>query len=77
MITLAEVETAVYRLALPEQEQLLRHLEELVRSRRIDSDPQERQQWMDRLDILRDSISTGRQTLTADEILAESREERS
>jgi len=76
MTTLAEIEKAVERLPLEEQEQLLRHLGTRVRQQRRAADPTSREQWMTRLDGLRASIGTGLEALTTEQILAESREER-
>lgn len=77
MSTLAEIESAVRRLSLAEQEQLLRHLGKQVRRQRTPTSPVERAQWMSRLDQLRASIGSGTHTLSTEQILAESREERS
>jgi hypothetical protein len=76
MNSLAEIETAVHRLALSDQEALLHHLATLVGNRRSMSCVESRQEWVKRLGALRDQISTGRQTLSSEEILDDLREER-
>jgi hypothetical protein len=76
MSTLAEIESAVRRLPLAEQEQLLRHLGKQVRRHRTPTSSVGRAQWMSRLDQLRASIGSGAQTLSSEQILSESREER-
>jgi hypothetical protein len=76
MSTLAEIESAVYRLPLAEQEELLRQLARRLRARRAAAGPVSREQWMARLEALRDSIGTGKQTLSSEQILEELREER-
>jgi hypothetical protein len=75
MGSLGEIESAVDRLPLEDQETLLRLIEAKVRQRKraIESDPE---QWMGRLESLRKSIDSGRRTVTTDQILGESREER-
>jgi hypothetical protein len=75
MSSLAEIESAVDRLSFEEQEALLRHLAMKVRRQNCGTKPAA-EEWMDRLDTLRASIDSGRRTLTTDQILAESREER-
>jgi hypothetical protein len=76
MSTLTEIESAVDRLPLEEQEALLHHLtNKVARRRNLGGDAL--QQWMGRLDALRTSIGTGRNTTTTDQLLQESREERS
>ena len=76
MSTLVEIETAIRRLSLAEQQQLLSHLEKLVHRPRVDSGAQVRDHWMGRLKHLRAAIGAGSQTLTSEGILNESREER-
>jgi CHAD domain-containing protein len=76
MSTLAEIETAVDQLPLADQEELLHRLTVAVRRRRAAVSPAAMEQWMDRLDALRASIGSGRQTLTTGQIIAEGREER-
>jgi hypothetical protein len=74
MSRLTEIETVVDRLSLAEQEELLRHLEARLR-RRGTATPAEREEWMRRLDALRDSIAPGPGTVTSDQILDELRDE--
>lgn len=76
MSTLAEIESAAFRLPLAEQEELLYQLEKSLRARRAAGGPASRESWMARLEALRDSIGTGRRTLTGEQILEELREER-
>jgi hypothetical protein len=76
MNSLAEIESAVQRLALSDQEMLLHHLETLVETRRNSLCVESRQEWVKRLGAVRAQISTGRQTLSSEEILDELREER-
>ena len=76
MSTLAEIEAAAYRLPLAEQEELLRQLAKRLRVQRAAAGPVSREQWMARLKALRDSIGTGKQTLSSEQILEELREER-
>ena len=76
MSTLAEIESAVYRLSLAEQEELLRQLAKRLRVQRAAAGPPPRGAWMARLEALRDSIGTGRQTQSSEQILEELREER-
>jgi hypothetical protein len=76
MSTLSEIESAVDQLPLVEQEQLLRHLATRLRRQRGLAGLALREQWMNRLDELRASIDSGRQTVDSESILEESREER-
>ena len=76
MSTLAEIESAAYRLPLAEQEELLRQLARRLRAKRAAAGPASRESWMARLEALRDSIGTGRQTRSSEKILEELREER-
>ena len=76
MSTLTEIETAVDNLPPEQQQELLRHLAATVRRRRSAADPAAVKQWMERLDTLRATISTGRQTLTTEQTLTDAREER-
>lgn len=76
MSTLTEIESAVDRLPLEQQEALLHHLaDKVARGRSVGRGAVE--QWMGRLDALRTSIGTGRNTVTTEQLLQESREERS
>jgi hypothetical protein len=75
MSTLTEIESAVDQLSREQQEVLLKHLSDKLSSRKGMSS-ESVQQWMDRLDALRASIGTGRQSVSTDQILDESREER-
>jgi hypothetical protein len=76
MSTLAEIESAAYRLPLAEQEELLRQLSKRLRTQRAAAGAASRESWMARLETLRDSIGTGRQTRSSEQILEELREER-
>ncbi|HZL35355.1 MAG TPA: hypothetical protein VFC78_08595 [Tepidisphaeraceae bacterium] len=76
METLAEIESAVDRLPLEQQQALLHHLGASVRRQCGGLPSSVREQWMNRLDELRRSIGSGKQALTTEQILAESREER-
>jgi hypothetical protein len=74
-MSLTEIETAVQQLSMPEQEELLRHLEETLRRKRSASSPESREAWMHRLQTLRASVSTGTQSLSSEQILADLRED--
>jgi hypothetical protein len=76
MSTLPEIETAIYRLPLSEQEKLLNHLLIRVRHERSAAAPALLEQWMGRLEALRASIGSGSVTIPSEQILAEAREER-
>ena len=76
MSTLAEIESAAYRLPLAEQEELLRQLARRLRAQRAATGAVPREQWMARLEALRDSIGTGQQTQSSEQILEELGEER-
>lgn len=76
MSTLAEIESAASRLPLAEQEELLRQLARRLREQRAAAGSVPREQWMARLEALRDSIGTGRQTESSEQVLEELREER-
>jgi hypothetical protein len=75
MSTLTEIEAVVDRLSLADQEQLLRHLEASLRGRQNNGAASSRRDWMQRLDALRNSISSGTTTLTSEQILTDLREE--
>lgn len=77
MSTLSEIEAAVDRLPLAQQEQLLRYLDRKVHNRQ----PLEggsREQWMNRLDQLRKTMGTNgsRSTRPTQQVLDELREDR-
>jgi len=74
-MSLTELETAIDQLTAPQQEELLRHLEDTLRRKRNGSGPQPRDQWMRRLRSLRASIDTGTTVLSGEQILAELRED--
>jgi hypothetical protein len=76
MSTLTEIETAVERLPLHEQEALLRRLAAKVARKHSTPTPDLREQWMGRLDVLRTSITTGKYSSPTEKILSELREER-
>ena len=76
MSTLTEIEIAVDSLPPEQQQELLRHLAATVRRRRSPSYPASVEQWMERLDRLRATISTGHQTMTTEQIFSDAREER-
>ena len=74
-MSLAEIETAVERLSVAEQQELLRHLEDMLRHKRHEGVPESRDDWMRRLHSLRSSISSGKLTLSAEQIMAELRDD--
>lgn len=76
MSTLAEIESAASRLPLAEQEELLRQLAKRLRAQRAAAGAASRESWMARLEALRDSIGTGKQAVSSEQILEELREER-
>ena len=80
MSSLVEIESAVDQLPLAEKEELLRYLEARLRVCGGEATPVSptgtREQWGRRLDALRASISTGQHTISADDIISESRAER-
>ena len=76
MSTLAEIESAAYRLPLAEQEELLRQLARRLRAQRAAAGAVSREQWLSQLRELRASIGTGKQTVSSEQILEELREER-
>jgi hypothetical protein len=75
MSTLVEIESAIHRLPLAEQEELLRRLEARLRHRPDRAESISREVWMQRLDALRTSIGSGTINMTCDNILTELREE--
>lgn len=77
MSTLAEIESAASRLPVAEQEELLRQVTRRLRTQRAAAGPASRESWMVWLEALRDSIGTGRQTRSSEQILEELREEQS
>ena len=74
-MSINEIESEVDRLSLAEQQELLRHLEASLRARRRQAPLASREEWMNRLEVLRRSINTGGTTPTGEQILAELREE--
>ena len=77
MNTLAEIASAAGQLPLAEQEELLRRLTKRFRAQRPAIGAMTRQEWMARLETLRDSVGTGRQSQNSEQVLEELREERS
>jgi hypothetical protein len=77
MSTLSEIEAAVDRLPLAEQEQLLRHLDQKVHSRKSTTGGSP-EQWMRRLDEHRKSMGTNgsRSMRPTQQLLDELREDR-
>jgi hypothetical protein len=75
--TLAEVESAVSQLPWAEQEELLRHLADRLRTHRAAPDRASRERWMARLDNLRASIGTGQLSFSSEQLLEDLREDRS
>ena len=76
MSTLTEIELAARQLTRREQEMLLRRLEVNIRPQPNTTSDESAEEWMSRLEALSRSISTGRQTLTSEQIIEELREER-
>ena len=80
MSSLVEIESAVDQLPLADKEELLRYLEARLRARGDEATSVSRagvrEQWGQRLDALRASISTGQFTISAEDIISESRAER-
>ena len=80
MSTLVEIESAVDRLPLEEKQELLRYLETSLVSNEhaipSTTDSMSHDEWVKSLEKLRNSISTGKQSMSADEIISELREER-
>jgi hypothetical protein len=74
-MSIHEIESEVDRLSPAEQEQLLRHIEATLRARRPQPGHPSREEWLKNLDQLRNSIGTGVNNLSVEQILAESREE--
>ncbi|HEY1684814.1 MAG TPA: hypothetical protein VGG19_08630 [Tepidisphaeraceae bacterium] len=74
-MSITEIEAVVDRLSLPEQEQLLRHLQANLRRGESSSDYTSRETWMQRLDALRNSIGSRTVNLSSEQILTESRGE--
>ena len=74
-MSLTEIETAAERLSVPEQEELLRHLERLLRSKHRPDGAESRGDWMQRLNSLRAAIGSGTSTVSGAQILAELRED--
>jgi hypothetical protein len=77
MSTLAEIESALDRLTVAEQEELMRHLAQRLRHQPGVTQPASREAWMRRLEELRASIGSARSpTLQTEQILERLREER-
>ena len=72
MSTLTEIETAVSRLPVAEQEKLLRHLETALRGKR-NAGAESREDWMRRLDVLRSSLASGISIQSSEHILEDLR----
>ena len=75
MTTLADIESAVEHLSLPEQQILLRKLDAAVRRQSGVTEPSARQAWMERLDHLRASLGSNSPKLDSASIFEDLRSE--
>jgi hypothetical protein len=75
MTSLAEIEAAAFQLTKPEQQLLLQHLMGKIQQQ-AKVDPDERRQWVERLEARQASMKAGPLSMTSEQMLEESREDK-